>query len=142
MTVSPFEATSSIEEPWPNLPLLRKVLDHIDAHPEEWHQRFWAINTTETACGTAYCIAGHAAVMTGHDVKIDPADIWSVLVDDNESCIRDLPDEPLESTVAFVARQELGLSFEDGCVLFASWNDRATVQAIAEDIAARAGERL
>lgn len=46
-----------------NAPLLRKVLDHITAHPEEWDQTDWA---SMTSCGTACCVAGHAAVMTGH----------------------------------------------------------------------------
>lgn len=43
-----------------NWPLLTKVVSHIIAHPESWDQTVYA-NT----CGTAFCVAGHAAVMVG-----------------------------------------------------------------------------
>lgn len=65
-----------------NVPLLRKTLEHIEAHPEEWDQLTWR-------CETAMCFAGHAADLTGAqwvgsgkyitaDPAIDhPLDIWS-----------------------------------------------------------------
>lgn len=42
----------------PNIELLDKVLKHIEDHPETWNQKDWR-------CGTSYCFAGHAAVLSG-----------------------------------------------------------------------------
>lgn len=41
-----------------NIPLLRKTMEHIEAHPEEHDQMTWV-------CGTTMCFAGHAAVISG-----------------------------------------------------------------------------
>lgn len=46
-----------------NEDLLRRVLEHITAHPEEHNQQHWAVRTD---CGAAYCLAGHAVVMSGY----------------------------------------------------------------------------
>lgn len=40
-----------------NVPHLRKTLEHVTDHPEEYDQETW--------CGTKACIAGHAAVLGG-----------------------------------------------------------------------------
>jgi hypothetical protein len=45
-----------------NYPLLRKTMEHIEAHPEEHDQDYWGLMT---ACGTVMCFAGHAAVFDG-----------------------------------------------------------------------------
>lgn len=37
--------------PTPNIPLLRKVMEHIESHPDEWDQNYWR---TATDCGTAF----------------------------------------------------------------------------------------
>ena len=127
-------------DPTPNMPLLRKVLDHIDAHPDEWYQSFWAIRGdlavdrgVTSDCGTAYCIAGHAVMITGHGVDW----AWAgggglestVLCTDGQT----IPD---------VARAELGLTRDEAEWLFQENNDRAGVQRAAEAIAARAGEAV
>lgn len=64
-----------------NVPLLRKALEHITEHPEEWRQGDWALRCDqptevtngqgecETFCGTSFCLAGHVAVMTGHEIS-------------------------------------------------------------------------
>jgi hypothetical protein len=52
----------------PNAELAYKVLDHIDAHPEQWDQKAWLKGTD---CGTAACFAGWAVVLAGHDVTFD-----------------------------------------------------------------------
>lgn len=49
-----------------NVPLLRKSLEHIDAHPEEHDQRHWA---QRTPCGTKLCLAGTAVVLSGYDIR-------------------------------------------------------------------------
>ncbi len=54
------------DQPTINVPLLRKVLEHITAHPEEHNQAVWGVRTQ---CSTAYCLAGHALVMSGVDLR-------------------------------------------------------------------------
>lgn len=59
----------------PNVPLLRKTLEHIVAFPEEWDQTVYAAAPLEQlpeltkentqACGTAFCFAGHALLLSG-----------------------------------------------------------------------------
>lgn len=145
MTSTDEERTEEL--PQPNLPLLRKVLDHIDAHPEEWAQGTWAqrsyplerhvrelnrgraVELPVPACGTAFCIAGHAAVMAGFTVSW-PSDATSSALLTSGDHIED------------VARDELGLTAGEARVLFWGRNTRAEVQRIAVGIAERAGERL
>lgn len=45
-----------------NIPLARKVLEHIEAHPEEHAQAHFA---SKNECGTTACIAGHALLLSG-----------------------------------------------------------------------------
>lgn len=137
------------EEPRPNLPLLRKVLSHIDAHPEEWVQQVYAVRgetlrrvtdlrnsasgqaLAMPVCGTAFCIAGHAVVMAGHDIDWDShgrAD--SAAMTASGDYIED------------VAKAELGLTDAEAVRLFAGPNTREDVQRYAERVAARAGEVL
>jgi hypothetical protein len=42
----------------PNATLAYKVLDHIDAHPENWNQAHWW-------CGTSGCFAGWTVQLSG-----------------------------------------------------------------------------
>lgn len=126
------------ELPTPNLPLLRKVLDHIDAHPDQWNQNLFFATDTASSCGTVCCVAGWTAKLT--------SDLW-------------VEGEELSSGehVEVYAKRELGLGRDEARDLF--WNtiyvdmqtdsemaskseQRANVQAVAEAIAARAGERL
>ena len=41
-----------------NVPLLRKTLEYVESHPEEWDQSTWI-------CGSAGCFAWHAAMIDG-----------------------------------------------------------------------------
>jgi hypothetical protein len=120
------------EEPVPNLPLLRKVLDHIDAHPEEWEQGSWAIQSSRYSCGTAYCLAGHVAVMTGHEPAWDSIAQGEFYADHTtaDACIGD------------VAQAELGITTEEADALFQADNSRTALREISEIIAARVGEVL
>lgn len=51
-----------------NVPLLRKTLEHITAHPEEHSQAAWAEKDQRTLCGTTYCLAGHAVQFAGYEI--------------------------------------------------------------------------
>jgi hypothetical protein len=46
-----------------DVPVLRKALEHITAHPEEWNQEEW-IRTD--SCGTVCCLAGTVAMQAGY----------------------------------------------------------------------------
>lgn len=128
-------AEQPLNAPVPNLPLLRKVLDHIDAHPEEWHQSLWGMETSN-ACGTALCIAGHAMVMSGYatsertGVPGRPLEFFTP----DGRCV--------EYTEAEHGQRLLGLTRAEAEYLFRGGNTRQVVQRYAEAIAARAGERL
>lgn len=116
----------------PNLPLLRKILSHIDAHPDEWYQKFWARRAVaESSCGTAFCIAGHAVVMAGGLPRWTGDQASNVTMPDGTS-----------ASINAAAAHLLGLKMEDADQLFHPSNLRADVQDIAEDIARRAGETL
>lgn len=45
-----------------NVPLLRKTLEFVSEHPEEWNQRTWGYNFP---CGTVGCFAHHACRLSG-----------------------------------------------------------------------------
>lgn len=64
-----------------NVPMLRKVMDHIDAYPDEHEQGSWVwdynrmppellqtVAFKAPACGTAMCFAGHAVHMAGGEM--------------------------------------------------------------------------
>lgn len=56
-----------------NVPLLRKTMEHIEAHPEEWEQGRWRRRVQRpTFCGTAYCFAGTAAKLNGAEWRNPP----------------------------------------------------------------------
>ncbi len=53
----------------PNIELLNKVLKHIEDNPGTWDQRVWR-------CGTSYCFAGHAAVLSGWKPKGEETELY------------------------------------------------------------------
>lgn len=60
--------SNNTNQPVLNIPLLRKVLEHIEAHQDEWEQSSWRLlDVDNNRCGTAMCFAGHAAHIMGCD---------------------------------------------------------------------------
>jgi hypothetical protein len=53
----------------PNIQLLDSVMLHIETNPEQWDQTNWR-------CGTKFCFAGHAAIMSGWKPVQDDTDLW------------------------------------------------------------------
>lgn len=52
-----------------NVELYRRVLEYIEAHPEEWNQ--------ESYCGTSCCFAGHTIALSGHEeIRRDDGGGW------------------------------------------------------------------
>jgi hypothetical protein len=132
------KGTSVINEelPAPNIPLLRKAVEWAEAeaakpHPQErlWDQSSYA---QPSNCGTAYCIAGYAVIngVPGAEAEVNGWGDYYLRVNGEiahwgtEGC------------------EVLGLTYEEGDALFADDNDIQRVREVAEQIAARAGERL
>jgi len=114
--VDPPMDVQTANAPGANAPLLWKVYDHIKAHPKEWNQLDWAIRrqTQEEVCGTAYCFAGHAVVMAGHQIDWERADEFR-----SGDITAHLTDG---QRIEDVAMYELGLSELQGCDLFSAVN--------------------
>lgn len=121
--------------PAPNIPLLRKAVEWAAAEaqkpPEqrEWNQGTWA---EPTACGTAYCVAGYVAItaMPGAREVASTYGDYDLYVGDK----RWRWDE--------AAQGLLGITGDEADDLFAAGNTITDVRRVAEEIAARAGERL
>ena len=94
-----------------NIELLDKVLDYIKTHPQEWRQSSWyAILTpdgtlltdddmVDEPCGTAFCFAGHAAMMTGFPKPPSHnGDIWTGVIDGREYFVDSWAERVLDLT--------------------------------------------
>jgi hypothetical protein len=80
-----------------DVPILRKALEHITAHPEEWDQRRWA---SKTLCGTSCCLAGTILAQQGYNFVFPEGD-W-----DTEYVTKD--DGPTEYIPRVAAEALLG----------------------------------
>lgn len=120
------------DAPTINVPLLRKTLEHIEAHPEEWDQGDWRLRVErEGFCGTAYCFAGTAANLHGAEWRIPaPAD-WQ---DDDMRIVT--PEGGMH--VEYYAQEILGLNFNQADMLFDGGNDLADLRRIVDGLVAEA----
>lgn len=105
-----------------NVPLLRKALEHITEHPEEWDQEVWA---RPTSCGTACCLAGTAVLLAGHEFAFTGP---------QEEALglywRTTEGEQIEE----VAQRELGLSDAYSALLFLPSNTLQTLWRYANEL--------
>lgn len=122
MTVTPFDQPTEML-PIPNVPLLNKVREHIEDHPEEWDQYVW-----RSACGTTYCFAGLAALFDGAEWAAGPGGGLVVTSPDGEEC------------VASRAQRALGLTADEAQRLFETNNKIGDIDRHLAAIYARAGE--
>ncbi len=122
--------------PEPNIPLLRKAVEWAEAEAAktdgtgQWDQHFWAYRRTD--CQTSYCIAGFVAMAAqpgATAVESDSGDLDLVIDGEVESW-------------ADTAQSLLAITRAERLDLFDGINTIADVRRAAEDIAARAGERL
>jgi hypothetical protein len=85
-----------------NIEMFDFVLEKIEADPGSFAQNFWA---TRTECGTAFCIAGHAATLDGSkplwDTGWTPRDNVAISV---------LTPEGFEKLIGDHGREVLGLT--------------------------------
>lgn len=105
-----------------NIPMARKVLEHLRAHPEEHDQDVFAVRGT--ACGTRACIAGTAVLMDPrtivHWLRTEVGElVGEVFVDGHPV---DLIDR---------AAEVLGLSDHDAVSLFFTYDDASALTMLA-----------
>jgi hypothetical protein len=117
----------------PNAALAYAVLDHIDAHPEQWNQAKWD-------CGTAACFAGHAVRLSGGVIQGFSNSDAEVVDTTDEFARWMLGMSPLEA-----ACHVLGIDADMGAVaddpetgerfwLFDASNDRARLGRLVAEI--------
>lgn len=102
----------------PNAELAYRVLDHIDAHPEQWRQGWWL---TKADCGTAACFAGWACILSGDAPNLTHPDDWEDEVE--FSYVVPAGDAPVH--VEERATELLGISDRQSKTLFDGFNDRS-----------------
>lgn len=98
---------SSEPQPELNIPLIRKVMEYLTAHPEEHDQLVWA---QRTPCGTTACMAGHTVLLTGGQF------LWSG--DQADYCILPGDDFVARHEVDDAAQDALGLTTTQAVTLF------------------------
>jgi len=91
-----------------NVALLRKTLEHVTAHPEEWDQGRWLSD-----CGTRGCMAGHACLLSG--ARVVSATAYEVQI----------PGSTVSHSVPYAARRLLGLTLKQANALFEANNTLA-----------------
>ena len=107
-----------------DVPLLRKELEFITAHPERWRQSTWL---QVTGCGTVGCLAGNTVLHAGlTPVLSELAPYAHVGAVTN---VRD--DDGLQRTIRQAAQRLLGLSDDQADRIFYPTNDLRTLWELA-----------
>lgn len=146
-----------------NVPLLRKIYEHIDAHPEEWNQSYWGlINVVDVpldqkpwtevsakeveqlrgTCNTAFCIAGHSVSLAGIGMKG-----VMVITDDGKKAVQvdyttEKSAEGLPISVEEYASHVLGLDSWESETLFGGDNTKADVLYHCKQFAKSVGDEF
>lgn len=131
----------------PNAYLLKRIYYYIVEHPESWLQKTYAANKSywlfpeKNVCGTAFCVAGHALVLTGHKpiftqdlpelgLTNAEADVWAAEVTGRFLNNRNGKLVDAEKRAAKV----LGLTAVQASSLFDADNDIETIKELIEEI--------
>lgn len=108
----------------PNVPLLRKVWEHVKERPADYRQEKW-VSLAEGSCGSAYCFAGHALLMSGHELRLQDRWTTGMILDG----------KPTDGYgVANAAAKELGLPFTVADEIFRGYNSLDTIKVLVENI--------
>lgn len=146
---------------YPDLPLLRKIFEYIEAHPEEWDQGSWGkafdlpplrrlrdergrftggferLKAEEIAhCGTSFCVAGHATNLAGANLVKDGSHLYTEGLRVYAKCEY----QGRTYYISELARHLLGLTEYEADNLFAAGNDFDDVREYCEEIASTVGE--
>lgn len=109
-----------------NVPLLRKTLEHIEAHPREWNQKTWR-------CETGFCFAGWAVELTGGRWVTYGNGLYPyVLAEDDDP--PEHVDYDGEVECAYRAERILGLTGQEAQYLFHSENTLDDLRRIVADL--------
>ncbi len=104
-------------KPVRNTALFYRIADEIEVFPEEYNQSVWGNRRKNTPCGTAFCIAGHGAHLTGWNPRTfsDNSADWTLVQRGDGTRVY------AES----VGQRELGLTDEEASFLFnSSWRPK------------------
>ncbi len=113
----------------PNTDLLNRTLNYIEAHPSEWNQDQWA---ARSSCGTVYCFAGTAAVLSGQPLawrdsyQDDFPEIATNVIDEGE----------VGDSIFTAARELLELSADQADRLFDPQNKLADLRRLVAQFTA------
>jgi hypothetical protein len=118
-----------VTAPTPNAELAYRVLDHIDAHPEQWNQ---GVYIGPADCGTAACFAGWAVLLSGAEPRFYAPGVSTadVVVDGRVRAVPDLAQE-VNSASRWV---EAGDGYSDDIDLFDPYNSREDLGRLVEEI--------
>lgn len=133
-----------------NIPLMRKVMDHIDSIPnavtarevftiiksedgpkESYHQGKWMV---EGACGTAGCFAGHAVLMVG----AKPVNLEPLMGDTGIELTSYVEFEDKVHEISALAQEQLGLTDDQADELFAGFNTIDDVHEFVDEFISEA----
>jgi hypothetical protein len=115
----------------PNAELAYKVLDHIDAHPEQWRQQDWISRPDGADCGTAACFAGWACLLSGDTPR------WEFPADELTERVNTTSGVELVHDVEFVndrAAYLLGISLYEADSLFDAENERDGIVRLVTEL--------
>lgn len=110
-----------------NVPLLRKELEHITAHPEDWDQGNWLIGRRRASCGTAGCLAGNTVLHDGWYPNTANSHF-------NHPVAHVIKEQHREASVKAVASDLLQLTRHQASVLFAGHNSLLDLWMIASEL--------
>lgn len=111
-----------------NIELLDRVIAHIEANPEAWDQRQWAI---QMPCRTAFCLAG----WTVHIAHPDAQPEWSDVT--HEAFGVTIPGDLMPYWSYFnLASQDLDLTTGQASMLFDELRTLAEIKKIRDLVAA------
>lgn len=116
--------------------LLERTMSFIEQHPELHDQEDWF-----NPCKTAYCFAGHAALLSGVEepksAGLEGDDIWGVTADNKSVVLDDEGDDP-EGTrsISYYAQERLGLSFRQANAMFSGFNSREVLRHLVDALKA------
>lgn len=135
------QPTGSRDMTTPNTDLAYRVLDHIDAHPEQWDQGFWWDDKAEIwtdggrpSCGSAGCFAGWAVALSGGKMEPDRAG-GPPIVSGLEDIQDGLPVSEAAADLLNVDPWTHGPEGEDGeRYLFGGSNTRVDLGEIVEEL--------
>jgi hypothetical protein len=112
-----------------NVDLMLAVREQITSHPETHDQTMWG---RKTECGTTYCIAGWAAVLSGAEP------LWDIDIDDTEEAATALHagrgDKPYQRSIRTIAEEALGISYQEAGRLFPGALSRAEALANLDEL--------